>query len=368
MTKTDFHAEPFDEGTKTKLALFEAYLREWLPPFVMRPPLPAPIKIVDFFAGPGRDSADQPGSPLIAWREIEGQAEQLRTKARPPVRLILNEKVRSKYRRLKSLMDELAIPPTVCDWTVENLEFEKAFERFLPELLSGNNFLFLDQSGMKFITPEVLTRIVELPSTDFLFFIASSSIRRFADQPAFRTYLDLSKKNFSATSFSDTHRNIVAYYRSLIPAERKYYLAPFSLKKRSNLYGLIFGSQHPFGIEKFLQVCWRIDPHTGEANFDIDADRPDREQPSLFSDMDRAGKGVDFEQRLKRRILTGEIVDDRSVYLASLEEGFLPKHGRVVLKGLIRDKIVAMTNAGERPRVSRMSYTSPRRFEVTTDG
>ena len=33
----DLHRHPFDEGTITKLEIFEAYTKEWLPVFVMCP-------------------------------------------------------------------------------------------------------------------------------------------------------------------------------------------------------------------------------------------------------------------------------------------------------------------------------------------
>ena len=49
----DLHRHPFDEGTITKLEIFEAYTKEWLPVFVMSPY--QHICIFDLFAGTGRD-------------------------------------------------------------------------------------------------------------------------------------------------------------------------------------------------------------------------------------------------------------------------------------------------------------------------
>jgi len=34
MPAADFHDKPFDEGTLTKLQIFELYAREWLPVFL----------------------------------------------------------------------------------------------------------------------------------------------------------------------------------------------------------------------------------------------------------------------------------------------------------------------------------------------
>jgi hypothetical protein len=65
MPASDFHKRPFDEGTLTKLQIFELYAREWLPVFLSpeRPPR-SEIHLFDFFAGPGTDSDGELGSPL----------------------------------------------------------------------------------------------------------------------------------------------------------------------------------------------------------------------------------------------------------------------------------------------------------------
>ena len=61
----DLHKKPFDEGTLTKLQIFELYAREWLPVFLSKStPFRPKIHLYDFFAGPGTDSKNIHGSPL----------------------------------------------------------------------------------------------------------------------------------------------------------------------------------------------------------------------------------------------------------------------------------------------------------------
>ncbi len=60
----DLHRHPFDEGTITKLEIFEAYTKEWLPVFVMSPY--QHICIFDLFAGTGRDQKGVAGSPILS--------------------------------------------------------------------------------------------------------------------------------------------------------------------------------------------------------------------------------------------------------------------------------------------------------------
>ena len=71
MSSKNIHKKPFDEGTITKLEIFQRYAREWLPTFVMSQRRKA--YIFDFFAGTGYDVKGVPGSPIRILQEINGQ-------------------------------------------------------------------------------------------------------------------------------------------------------------------------------------------------------------------------------------------------------------------------------------------------------
>ena len=86
------------------------------------------------------------------------------------------------------------------------------------------------------------------------------------------------------------HRLILEYYRSKIPQKNNIRLYPFTIKKGRNIYGLIFGTGNLLGIDKFVNQCWKIDPQTGDSNFDIDNDNIDEKQMKLFPDFDKPQK------------------------------------------------------------------------------
>ena len=98
------------------------------------------------------------------------------------------------------------------------------------------------------------------------------------------------------------------------------------------MYGLIFGTEHLLGLEKFLSVCWRLDKVLGLANFDIENENIDSTTPSLFAEMDKPKKLDLFEQSLLRKIRAHEIVTNCEVYEFALRSGFLPVHARNALK------------------------------------
>jgi hypothetical protein len=199
------------------------------------------------------------------------------------------------------------------------------------------NFLFLDQNGIKQITEEVFVRLISLKQTDFLFFISSSYIKRFSEVEEFKKYLRITKQDIEKESYYRIHRVILDYYRSKIPKEQSYFLAPFSIRKSSGIYGLIFGTNHTLGIEKFLSVCWKHDRLTGEANFDIDDERINIRQPGLFEEYNVPSKRQVFEKSLRDKILNLELITDLEVYLYSLNEGFLVKDANKVLKDLNKE-------------------------------
>jgi three-Cys-motif partner protein len=357
----NFHSTPFDEGTLAKLNLFGDYIREWLPVWLSSAKQVGPITIADFFAGPGRDLTGRPGSPLVALAHLRSMEGMIRAR-RSVVRLELNEIRKAKAATLREVMEAETIPPSLCSWEVHNRAFSEAFDALYPRLEAGPNLLIMDQEGMKAISDEVFMRIVGLRRTDFLFFIASSSIRRFVDHPHFRKHLAIPVGSISTAAFNNTHGAVTDYYRGLAASADSIYLGTFSLKKGSNLYGVIFGSRHPLGLEKFLRVCWRADQERGEANFDIDDDRLDPRAPSLFRELNQPKKRNAFEAALMEDIVSGNADSDSAVYLRTLQEGFLPSHGKTVLRALVKEGRVRVI--GGQPRVSKDGFADPRKLEV----
>ena len=75
MAKKDINKSEFTEETKLKLDLFRECYREWFPVFVHNPYIKH-IYVYDMFAGSGRDSVGNPGSPIILFQESCGDKKQ----------------------------------------------------------------------------------------------------------------------------------------------------------------------------------------------------------------------------------------------------------------------------------------------------
>lgn len=353
----DFHSKVFDDGTQIKLYIFREYLKKWLPVFLASTKHKwDKLFIYDFFAGTGSDAIGNSGSPLIALEELKAYCKRIKESG-TEVKVVFNEISQEKSLKLqdlcaaklkdcKSNTESVTYCPNHntdgCSFNlvIENKDFEVFFKEIyahmirLPQL---PRFMFLDQFGVKYITEETFQKIIQLERTDFIFFISSSFVRRFAGLPEFQKYLKLSNQDFNEDRPHHCHRIIFKYYKSLIPTEQSFYLAPFSIKKNQNIYGLIFGTHHSLGIEKFLNVCWAINNLTGDANYDIDEERIHSDTPKLFPEFNIPNKIQFFETELKSKIKSEDLTTNLEIYKFAFDSGMLPKHANKVIEELKRD-------------------------------
>ena len=332
VAQEDFHSKPYDDGTITKLQILELYARAWLPVFLANAdPLYSAIHVFDFFAGPGADSTGVPGSPLRLLTQIN-DVRRLPGWPNVTVHAHFSDESRTKISRLRQRLAELRDTTTGIQLDVEPLDFDQAFERSKPILKDRKaaKLLVIDQCGVSHVTQEVFDVLVAAPTCDFLFFISSSTLNRFKDHPAIKQKIERPDDSFHV------HRAATDYYRSLLPKGRRYYLAPFSIKKGANIYGLIFGSGHPRGMAKFLDVAWSEDEINGEADFNIHRDKLVPGQTSLFP-YTKVGA---FEDELEEQLRVGAIKNERDVIELCFKHGVRPQHAEPVLKRAKQDGLI----------------------------
>ncbi|MBD3234348.1 MAG: three-Cys-motif partner protein TcmP [candidate division Zixibacteria bacterium] len=335
MTK-DFHSKPFDESTKLKLDIFRECFKEWLPVFIHNPYIEH-VFIFDFFAGSGKDKTGFYGSPLILLEEARGENRKYCTKVRKKVTFNFYDRSAQKIEELRRNVKDFfweckeknCCKECVYEIEIQRCEFKKLLEKEeIQGILSNTKFgkfVLLDQCGFKEISPNVFRILTESPKTDFIFFISSDFVRRFKEHPSVKRYIDTSGINVDEGKPIEYHRAIANYYRNLMVGKENYYLHHFSIKKPKekggNIYGLIFGSNHTLGMEKFLKVCWKHDKYSGESNFNIDSDY---EEGNLFYNPNRTNKQIKMRQKLEQMILSRDITDNIAGFKYALKNGCLP--------------------------------------------
>ena len=217
---------------------------------------------------------------------------------------------------------------------ISNLEFRKAFDasRVHLKASSAAKLIILDQCGIKQITHDTFKELIHFPATDFMFFISSSILRRFISVDGIRQYFPtMSPAEIKELPSTDVHRYVCQHYQEIVPPDREFYLAPFSIKKGANIYGIIFGSGTLLGLEKFLKVCWNKDNISGEANYDIDDDMI-RKGKTLFKELNISRK----KDLLKKRLVDflQDFKDNNELYKFTLENGCISTHTVEILKEL----------------------------------
>lgn len=335
MSERNLHAKAFDEGTQEKLNIYREYLREWLPVFLHAKMRVSRIQIFDFFAGPGVDVEGKAASPVIALEEIHSAVQMAREHGNnpPAIDLYLNE---LSLKKFEALTGNIKSHPFVGDVNVTfaRYDFPDAFNTWYPLMHRPGvaNFLFLDQNGVKQVSTTIFKMITSLKYTDYMFYIASSIVNRFKADPRIIEPLPITDQDLLSMNGTNVHGVIKDAYQRVAP---KCYMAPFSIRKGANVYGLIFGSEHLLGLDKFLSICWKLDTVHGLANFDVENESIDPNAPSLFAYMDKPKKLDLFERDLLALIRSKRIKTNHQVYEFALRSGFLPVHARKALKSMM---------------------------------
>ena len=344
----NINSKPFEDTTKLKLDIFRECFREWLPVFI-HTKWTDEVVIFDFFAGSGKDTNGVLGSPLVLLDEAKGENRELCSKVKKNISFIFNEALVKKSVELNINVEthitnceiENKCGGCIYDTNVLQYEFKSLFEeKSITDILSSNKigkFILLDQYGFSQIDDAIFNKLIHYPKTDFIFFITSSFIKRFQQHPSVKKYIHTENIHFDESKPRECHRIIANYFRESIPNNKEYYMHHFSIRKEKsgNYYGLIFGSNHSLGMEKFLKVCWNKDAFSGESNFNID---DDFEEGTLFFNKDSTNKKEKVKSILTNKILEGEIKDNISGLKYTLKLGCEPFLFTNVVKELEKKK------------------------------
>ena len=352
MPGKNIHKEPFDEGTITKLEIFQRYTREWLPVFVMA--RSKRVNIFDFFAGTGYDVKGVPGSPIRILEEIKGQIDNIK-KNGTIIHIYLNEYVKKKYAQMiaavKEYLDdnpELKLPQNIRIHPF-NEDFGVLYEKLEPHIGEVPSLVFLDQNGIKFIADKYLNSLVRKTQTDFFYYLSSSFFVRFGNTPEFRAIVpQATMEEIREKPYKYIHNEILNYLKSKLPERSDVRLFPFTIKKNAGVYGIIFGATHTLAADKFLRVAWKINEVNGAANFDIDDDGK-KDQLELWGPQPI--KKVDaFKRDLRDKILAEDIRNNREAFDYAIERGHIGTHAKEEIAEMKRKKLIAYE--GTAPKVN----------------
>jgi three-Cys-motif partner protein len=366
MGSKNLHGKPFDETTIAKLEIFEEYVEAWLPTFVM---LNEPtVCVFDFFAGTGYDKAGIPGSPiriLMIVKKFVTIISQRGTK----VKIYLNEYKAVKFDALKSAcekyLDENPDVKAIIELEYNNKDFDICFTEWIPLIERFPSLVFLDQNGIKYLSNKYFHALEKTTKTDFLYFVSSSYFLRFGDREEFKKHFSFDIEKAREDPYALIHRNLIKQLKDNLPSGTTLKLYPFTLKKGSNIHGIIFGAKSPRAVEKFLGVAWARNGVNGDANFDIDDDlSQSKTQYGLFEPK-KPTKIEAFKDQLEQKIKSKSKVTNIEIFLFTLDLGHPPKHAADHLRELKRDKKIHYE--GQSPRITFEALMDKKNLTVNID-
>lgn len=353
MGNLDLHSKPFDKSTIAKLEIFEDYAQAWIPTFVMQS-RPC-IHIFDFFAGTGYDKMGVKGSPIRILDKINDQIGNI-FKHKTKLIVHFNEyepgkKKQKKFELLKKSCFEYLEANNAVGRAIEiefyNEDCELLFPKLLGLIKKHPSLVYLDQNGIKFLSDNYFLELEKCKETDFLYFVSSSYFWRFADLDAFKGHFQIDLEEARKDPYKFIHKNVLKELKKRLPNNSPLKLYPYTLKKGTNIHGIIFGASHPRAVDKFLTIAWKRNELNGEANFDINNDAPSA-QMTLFGE--KKTKLDLFEEQITNLVLSRIITTNYQAFDFSLNEGHIGKHASDILKKLKLMK--AITYDGSSPYVN----------------
>jgi three-Cys-motif partner protein len=326
---------PLAPHTAAKLGLLGTYLEPWFA-ILSHGGFPHVIYI-DGFAGPGRYSGGEDGSPIVALKALAAHGHKLRSAFEFHFVERDRRTVESLTANIESLREQGLILASTSVTIHARQTFEDAYVNViaprLAQLAGAPAFALVDPFGWTGIPMHIMADLMKRPSTELLLNFMFEEINRFLshkDQPEnfdalfgcqdWRNADDLSghaRRNF----LHDLYRN------QLHSAAGARYVRSFEMlnDRGASDYFLFFATKNLLGLQKMKEAMWRIDPSGG----------------LRFSDATNFNQQVLFEPkpdaRLLRRMIeerfSGTRATVRKVELFVLEDtAFHAGHYKTVLR------------------------------------
>lgn len=326
---TNFHNKSFDDGTLLKLEILEDYISEWLPVFLYTPNI-SDIYIYDLYCGPGCDTCGIPGSPMRIYKVLNAHTDSIKNKK---IHVWLNDMDSEKTATCARIEKPQKVQ---CCFTSKPAD--KCFEA-IPSYKFPNgsaHFFYVDPCGIVDYKM-VLKTIDRLGISEALLFIPASFISRFYEQDSFSSRLPNFPPNVNQKNIL---KEFCKYCKKEFNLERTYF-SYFTIKKQTfrQIHGLIFMTRHHLGLEKFLNVTWKKSAN-GESNFALTGDVPENGQYFLSNDFSMTSKIPFFQNMLREKIISKELLTNTDVYLFTIQSGHIIKHAKSVVTKLFKDKII----------------------------
>lgn len=316
---------PAEPHTLAKHAILQGYLEAWFPILAR---YQGRLVYYDGFAGPGRYSKGEDGSPIIALRV----AAHHRTKLASELVFLFVENRADRADHLEHVEIPALQLQSNFKARVLRTDFESALSSTLDYLDKHGlriapTFAFIDPFGIKGLPFSLVRRLLARPRCEVLITFMTETIQRFVTELPQHVNTLIGRADAFSVIEMASDRVLTArqlYEASLRDAAG--FVRFFHMRDRDNapIYDLFFASNNDLGHYKMKEAMWRVDG-TGSYSF---SDGVDPAQAVLFT----ADPAREFAPQLWD-YFRGKTVDATDIIQHTRDESpYLEKHARDALK------------------------------------
>lgn len=349
MTLPDETLWAIEPHTEAKHKILRKYLDAWFP---IMATYHGRIVYLDGFAGPGRYTGGQPGSPIIALESAKNHSAPLGAE----LVFLFIEQRQDRAAHLRAEVDKLQCP--------DKFKIEIKCGEFAPELTKeldaleqeGNRlaptFSLIDPFGFSGIPYDLIKRLLSNDRCEVFISFMVDSINRWIEHPADtirRHILETFGMDEPPTAMRAPDRIVALkdlYHHQLSKIAK--FVRSFELRDQNDrvVYYLFFASNNSTGHYKMKEAMWKVDP-LGDFSFS-DATNPNQAILFLHPSLDALQSALIQNFRPFGQLTIGQVED----YVRDAT-GFLTKHMREVLKQMEsgrRVEVAPMKSNGEKRR------------------
>lgn len=279
---------PLEPHTRAKHAILKRYLEAWTA-ILSLGGFPE-IVYIDGFAGPGRYSKGEDGSPVIA---LEVALEQ-RLPSDTRILFLFVEQDEKRAAVLEEIVNSIERPERFC----VSVAGGKTFESAVRDLLNSHKakgtklpptFTFIDPFGWKGVKFSIVEEILSYPSCEVLLTFMYEEINRFIGEKSqtenFDDFFGTSKWRDCLSIGEPRARNRFLHDRyvdQLRSAAKVNYVRSFEMRNDKDVtdYYLFYGTNNLKGLQKMKEAMWKVDA-SGEFKF---SDATDPNQRVFFAE------------------------------------------------------------------------------------
>ncbi|MCI0449994.1 MAG: three-Cys-motif partner protein TcmP [Chlorobi bacterium] len=322
--------------TIAKHKILESYLKAWFP---ILSSWNGRINYIDGFAGPGKYSKGELGSPIIALNVAKNHSAKLRNE----INFVFIEE---NEKRIENLVEEIKLVGAPANFKTDVIhgEFHSVIGSNLDKIESNKQtlaptFVFIDPFGHSGIPFKIIQRLLQIPSVEVFITFNVNSINRFiTDNQNNESIIELfgSKEvvDIIAKNTGDKRYDVLRKFYQKQLLQNAKFVRYFSMKDSDNkpIYDLFFATNHPLGNVRMKEAMWNVDKE-GHYRF---SDATNQFQTFLFHrDTNR-----ELFKILKEKYNTGKYQVKVIREFVENETPFLVKHLKECLKYAEIEKLI----------------------------